>query len=200
MIAIETLKAWLGHPDEEGVTEVLTALETMAVEFVQDETGRYFGAEVTRTEFIEGDGTGALHLAENPTAITSVGQRLHIGDSYTTITEGNSDGFEIRAPTAGSGRARLLRKGSIGWYDGYEHRVIYEFGYAALAEPERIRQAVMDLVALKWHSRGREGLRSWNAGGVQWAQFTSITALDVLQVPGLTRALGLWKARPMVLQ
>ncbi len=200
MIAIATLKAHLGNPDAEGVTEVLTALEAMAVELVQDETGRYFGASTTRTEYIEGDGTGALHLAENATAITSVGQRRHIGDSYTTITEGNTDGFEIRAPTADSGRARLLRKGSLGWYDGYGHRVIYEFGYTAGAEPDRIRQAVIDLVALKWNSRGREGLRSWNAGGVQWAQFTSITSLDVHLIPGLTRTLGLWKARPMVLQ
>ncbi len=200
MIAIDDLKEFLGHPDADGVTDVLTVLEAMAVELVQDETGRYFGAEVTRTEYIDGDGTRDLHLAENPTAITSVGQRRHIGDSYTTITEGNTDGFEIRAPTSGSGRARLLRKGALGWYEGYEHRVIYEFGYTAGAEPDRIRQAVTDLVALKWNSRGREGLRSWNAGGVQWAQFTSITALDVQIIPGLTRTFGLWKARPMVLQ
>ena len=197
MIAIETLKAHLGNPDEEGVTAILTAFETAAVELVQDETGRYFGASVTRTEYIDGDGTDALYLAENATAITSVGQRRQTGESYTTITEGNSDGFEIRAPTSDSGRARLLRKGSIGWYNGYEHKVIYEFGYAALAEPDRIRQAVMDLVALKYHGRGREGLKTFAAGGVAWAQFD---ARDILQVPGLDRTLGLWRARPMVLQ
>ncbi len=200
MILIDTLKEHLGHPDAEGVTDVLTVLEAMAVELVQDETGRYFGASTTRTEYIDGDGTRDLHLAENPTAITSVGQRRHVGDSFTTITEGNTDGFELRAPTSGSGRARLLRKAALGWYDGYEHKVIYEFGYAALAEPARIRQAVTDLVALKWNSRGREGLRSWAAGGVQWAQFTSITSLDVHLIPGLSRTLALWRARPMVLQ
>jgi hypothetical protein len=200
VIATDDLKAFLGYPDEEGVTELLEVLEPAAVQLVEDETGRFFGASETRTEYIIGDGTRDLHLAENATAITSVGARRHIGDSFDTITEGDSDGFEIRAPRADSGRARLLRKGSLWWLDGYEYRVIYAFGYTAGAEPGRIRQAVMDLVALKYHSRGREGLRSWEAGGVRWAQFTSITELDVHLIPGLSRTLGLWRARPMVLQ
>lgn len=197
MIAIATLKSWLGNPDEPGVTELLTTLETMAVELVQDETGRYFGASATRTEHIIGDGTRDLHLAENATAITSVGARRYIGDSYETVTEGNTDGFEIRAPRGDAGRARLLRKGSLSWSDGYEHKVIYEFGYASNAEPERIRQAVMDLVALKYHGRGYEGLKSFAAGGVTRTQFT---AEDILGVAGLARTLALWRARPLVLQ
>ncbi len=200
MIAIETLKAWVGNPDGHGVTAILTALEASAVQLVEDETGRFFGASETRTEHIIGDGTRDLHLAENATEITSVGARRHIGDSFDTITEGDSDGFEIRAPRAESGRARLLRKGSLWWLDRYEYRVIYDFGYTAGSEPGRIRQAVMDLVALNWNSRGREGLRSFEAGGVQWAQFTSITSLDAHLIPGLSRTLGLWRARPMVLQ
>ena len=67
MIEIGALKDWLGNPDEEGVTELLTTLETMAVELVEDETGRFFGAVETRTEFLIGDDTRDLHLAENPT-------------------------------------------------------------------------------------------------------------------------------------
>ncbi len=197
MIAIATLKTWLGNPDEEGVTALLTTLETMAVQLVEDETGRFFGSVEARTEYITGDGTRDLYLNENATAITSVGQRRQIGDSYVTITEGNSDGFEIRAPRAESGRARLLRKGSLGWYDGYEYRVVYNFGYATNSEPLRIRQAVLDLVALKYNSRGREGLKSFGAGGTAWSQFD---ALDVLQVPGLSRTLKLWRIRSMVLQ
>ena len=197
MIAIGVLKGWLGNPDEEGVTALLETLETTAAQLVEDETGRYFGAEETRTEYITGDGTRDLRLAENATAITSVGSRRYIGDSFNTITEGDSDGFEIRAPQSDSGRARLLRKASLRWADGYEHKVIYEFGYTAGSEPKRIRQAVMDLVALKYHGRGREGLKSWAAGGSTWTQFD---AHDILQVPGLARTLALWRARPMVLQ
>ena len=197
MIAIATLKTWLGDPDEPGVTALLTTLETMAVQLVEDETGRFFGATETRTEYIEGDGTRDLHLAENPTAITSVGARRYIGDSFETITEGNTDGFEIRAPRSDSGRARLLRKASLVWTDGFEHRVIYEFGYKAGSEPLRIRQAVMDLVALKYHGRGLEGLKSFAAGGVSRTVFDGH---DILQVPGLSRTLQLWRARPMVLQ
>ncbi len=200
MIAITTLKTWLGNPDEPDVTDLLTTLETAAVQLVEDETGRYFGATTTQTEYILGDGTRDLHLAENPSAITSVGQRRHIGDAYVTITEGDTDGFELRAPRSAPGRLRLLRKGSIGWYNGYEHRVIYEFGYDSDAEPLGIRQAVMDLVALKYNSRGREGLRNFAAGGVTWAQFTSITSLDVHLIPGLSRRLSMWRARPLVLQ
>ena len=200
MISIPDLQKFLGYPDEEGLTDLLTDLEANAVQLVEDETGRFFGASETRTEYIIGDGTRDLHLAENATAITSVKSRRQIGDSFDTIVEANSDGFEIRAPRSDSGRARLLRKGSLGWYDGYEHQVIYEFGYTSGAEPDRIRQAVKDLVALTYNSRGREGLRSFEGGGVRWAQFTSITSLDVLLIPGLSRALSLWRARPLVLQ
>ena len=197
MIAILELKSWLGNPQEEGVTALLETLETMAAQLVEDETGRFFGVTETRTEYIIGDGTRDLYLNENAAAITSVGQRLQIGDSYTTITESDSDGFEIRAPRSDSGRARLLRKSGLGWNYGYEHRVIYDFGYATDAEPDRIRQAVKDLVALKYHTRGREGLKGFAAGGSSWTQ---LDASDVGQVPGLSKTLALWRIRQMVLQ
>lgn len=197
MIAIEELTSWLGNPDEAGVTALLEALEEMAVGLVQDETGRFFGAEETRTEYITGDGTRELHLNENPAAITSVGQRRYIGGSFRTITEASSAGFELRSPESAVGRAKLLRKAGIGWSDGYEHRVVYDFGYAAGSEPVRIRQAVLDLVALKYHGRGYEGLKTFAAGGVARTQFD---ARDILQVPGLARTLNLWRVRRMVLQ
>ena len=199
MIAIETLKTWLGNPDEPDVTVLLTSLETMAVQLVEDETGRFFDGltDTAHTEYIDGDGTRRLRLNENATAITSVGERLNIGDTFDAITEGDTDGFEIRAPRGEAGRATLLRKASLPWRDGYEYRVVYDFGYAADSEPLRIRQAVMDLVALKYHGRGREGLRNFSAAGASWSQFD---AHDILQVPGLTRTLNLWKTRRMVLQ
>ncbi len=197
MIAIAELRRWLGNPDEPGVTTLLTTIEAMAVQLVQDETGRYFGASKTHTEYIIGDGTRDLYLNENATAITSVGQRRQIGDSFDTITEGNTDGFEIRAPRSDSGRARLLRKGSLGWYEGYEHKVIYSFGYTAGSEPTRIRQGVKDLVALKYHTRGREGLAGFSAGGSSWTQ---LDASDVDQVHGLSRTLKLWRIRSMAVQ
>lgn len=197
MIDIEDLKERLGHPDEEGVTAILGELEEMAVQLVEDETGRFFGDVETRTEYLFGDGTRSLRLSENATVITSVGRRLHIGDDFETITEGNSDGFEIRAPRTAAGRATLLRKGGLGWAAGFEHQVVYDFGYATNAEPKRIRQAVMDLVAFKYQSRGREGLKGFGATGVSWS---TIEADDVLQVPGVARTLKLWRVRPMVLQ
>lgn len=200
MIAIVDLRDWLGNPDEPNVTAILTVLETMAVQLVEDETGRFFDGDgtTTHTEYIIGDGTRELRLNENATVITSVGRRRYIGDTFETITEGDTDGFEIRAPRSESGRATLLRKGALSWLDGYEHRVIYNFGYAANSEPLRIRQAVMDLVALKYHNRGREGLKGWSAGGVSW---TSIFDQDdILSVAGLSQTLRLWRTRRMVLQ
>ncbi len=199
MIAIDTLKTWLGDPDEPGVTALLTTLETMAVQLVEDETGRFFDGvgTTTHTEFLVGEGTQRLHLNENATAITSVEERLNIGDTFTAIVEGDADGFEIRAPTGDAGRAVLLRKAALPWRAGWEYRVIYNFGYAAGSEPLRIRQAVKDLVALKYHARGKEGLKSWAAGGVAWTQFDSD---DILQVHGLTRTLALWRTRRMVVQ
>lgn len=198
MIDEETLRRWLRDPDEPGVTDLLVALEATAVEFVEDATGRHFGAVTTQTEHIIGDGTRNLRLNESATAITSVGRRIQIGDSFETITEGDSDGFEIRAPRRVPGRATLLRKGGLRWSDGYEHRVIYEFGYATDAEPERIRQAVMDLVALKYHGRGFEGLDSFKALGVE--RTTIFGDSDILSVPGLSQTLRQWRVRSMVLQ
>ena len=136
--------------------------------------------------------------AENPTAITSVGSRLQIGDAFEVITEGDSDGFEIRAPRRAPGRATLLRKNGLRWRDGHEHRVIYNFGYAANAEPERIRTAVKDLVALKYHHRGFEGLERFKARGVE--RDTIFGDNDILSVAGLSQTLARWRVRSMVLQ
>lgn len=199
MIEIEELRDWLGNPDEPNVTAMLEALEVAAVQLVEDETGRFFDGlpATSHTEFIEGDGTRNLHLNENATAITSVDRRLNIGDTYEAITEGASDGFEIRPPEHEAGRATLLRKAGV-WLDGYEHRVVYDFGYAVGTEPTRIRQAVKDLVALKYHGRGREGLKSWSAAGVSWTSIFDDN--DILKVGGLTQTIWLWRIRRMMLQ
>lgn len=194
MIEIPLLKEWLGQPDEEGLTALLTTLEARAVAIVLEETERHFDVTATLTEFLIGDGTRVLRLNENPTAITSVEQRHDIGDAWEAIVEGASDGFELRAPKATNpaGKAKLLRRDGLPWRFGWEHRVIYDFGYPDNQEPGSIRQAVFDLVSLKYHQRGREGLLAFRAGDVSWTQFS---ADDILAVPGLKRTLSRWRGR-----
>ncbi len=194
MISIALLKEWLGQPDEDGLSTLLTALEERAVDIVLEETERHFSVAAALTEYMIGPGTRTLRLNENPTAITSVSERLRVGDSWTAITEGDSDGFELRAPktSSPSGKAKLLRKDGLAWLYDYEYRVIYSFGYVAGSEPGPIRQAVFDLVSLKYHGRGREGLQAFKAGDVAWTQFS---ADDVLAVPGLKRTLARWRGK-----
>ena len=55
-----------------------------------------------------------------------------------------------------------------------------------------IRQAGFDLVSLKYHGRGREGLQAFRAGDVSWTQFS---ADDILAVPGLKRTLARWRGK-----
>ncbi len=194
MISIPLLKEWLGQPDEDGLTALLTALEERAVDIVLEETERHFDVATALTEYLIGDGIRTLRLNENAATITSVSERLNVGDSWTAITEGDSDGFEIRAPktSSPSGKAKLLRKDGLAWLSGYEYRVTYSFGYTAGDEPGTIRQAVFDLVSLKYHGRGREGLQAFRAGDVAWTQFS---ADDVLAVPGLKRTLARWRGK-----
>lgn len=194
MIEIPVLQRWLGLPDEEGLTLLLTDLEAAAERIVLTETERHFDVTATLTEYIRGDGSAKLRLNENPGAITSVDERLNPGDPWEAIVEASAQGFELRAPRAGdlAGKALLLRRDGLAWRFGYEYRVIYDFGYPDNGEPADIRQAVMDLVALKYHQRGREGLQAYRAGDVSWTQFSDE---DILGVPGVRRTLARWRGR-----
>jgi hypothetical protein len=192
VIAVADLLDWLGNPS--GVSDLLTALEARAVDLVQQETERYFGTSTAHTEYLIGEGALKLRLNEAPTVITSVHERTSVGGDWTEITAGDDDGFEIRAPDSDAGRAILLRKGGLSWSYGHEYRVIYPFGYTAGAEPGEIRQAVIDLVAFKYHERGREGLRSETLGDYSYT--TLVDAMgrrDLAAVPGLMRTLARWR-------
>lgn len=146
MILLHELKDYI-KVSEGSDDALLVLLEDRAVEFVEDLTGRYFGPPIAHTEYIDGNGTGTIWLAESPSSITSVRERYGAGDAWTAIVEGADDGFELRG-------SRLLRKDGT-WAYGYEYEVVYTFGYTAdaSAEPGPIRQLVMDLVKLKYDER-----------------------------------------------
>lgn len=194
MIALAELKAWLSEPSEPGVDDILTALEPQAVIVVERETGRYFGASITHTEIVVGDGTGTLRLAERPNTITSVEERRRAGDTWTEIVETADDGFESRIPSAAPARTKLIRKNGRIWRSGWEYRVIYDFGYAAGAEPGDIRLAVKQVVALLYAERGREGLRTESVGDHSYSVLTNASGRrELASVPGLTETLADWR-------
>lgn len=182
MIELPALKAHLGtdavraDPDRD---TVLSSLEAAAVDFVQRETGRYFGASTTFTEYIDGEDDREIWLNEPASSVTSVHERCDIGDVWEEIAEGDSDGWELRD-------ARLLRKGGCVWERGSEYRVIYDFGYAAGSEPGEIRQLVTDLVAHRYRQRGIEGHASGKLGDY------GFTSADLDAITGARQVLERW--------
>lgn len=186
MLALEELKDWLKVEGDDDDT-ALRALEQRAVAFLEAETGRYLRAAAETTVYVSGRGTRELHLPDPPAAeaeIVQVVERAYPGDTGTTITAADDDGFVVRS-------ASLVRKGGYRWQRGYEYEVTYERGYAADASepdyltdaPEVARQAVLDLVALKWRGRGSEALRSETIGGYSYTR----GALE--ELPGLEDAI-----------
>ena len=146
MISIEDLRVHLrAGVSDDGYIE---ALEVGAVAHVERETGRYFGAVASDTEYLVGTGGVKLWLKEAPDETTNpvaVNEAANPGATQTTITAGNDDGFLVRGP-------RLVRKNGFAWTLGYEYEVAYDRGYAAGSEPDDIRQAVQAIVGL-WYER-----------------------------------------------
>lgn len=190
MIELSSLKEWLGGPS--GVDQILTELEARAVDLVEHEAERHFGASETFTEILAGTGQRTLWLNEAPTAITSVEYRFYPGDSWTEIASGNDDGFELRAPSSGAGVARLIRKGGYLWARDYEYRVIYDFGYEPGSEPPEIRQAVLDLVTMKYNERTTSGMQSETIG--DYSYNVAQTEAGGAAIPDfVTRAVSRWR-------
>jgi len=194
MIETAVLLAWLGSPSEPGVTELLEALEARAVDLVQRETGRYFGTAVARTEYLQGDDSHVLRLRERPSAVTTVHYRTQVGDDWTAIAAADDDGWELRAPEDDTLPSMLLRKAGGVWSSCVEYKVAYSFGYIAGAEPGEIRQLVMDVVALKYNERGREGLRTESIGDYSYSIMADVMGRrDLLSVPGVADVLERWR-------
>lgn len=195
MIALADLKAWLGDPQGAGVDDLLTALEARAVDLVESETERYFGTSTTHTELLAGDATPRLWLNEAPSELTSIEERYRPGDAWTAIAEGDADGWELRQPKSASGVASVLRKNGHVWLWGHEYRVIYDFGYAAGNEPGEIRQAVLDLVALQFQDRGKQGFRSERIGDYSYTLADGAGHLT----PSVKRTLSRWRRKTRTL-
>lgn len=193
--------AWLGSPSDPGISTVLEVLEARAVEIVQSETDRYFGAPIEHVEQLVGDGSDRLYLRERPwpeaesVEATTVEYRAEVGDAWAVIDPDSSEGWELEYPRPIWLGAVLRRKGGDIWTAGYEYRVTYTFGYAAGEEPGDVRQAVIDIVCYKYGERGREGLRSETIGDYSYSIMAEATGKRNLltAVPGLAETVQRWR-------
>lgn len=182
LITLAETKTWIGVP---GAADdaLLTALIVRVTEFLQVQTGRYFGDPIEHTEYLDGAGSGVLWLNEPAVTMTSVEERSAVGDAWTAIPTGDVDGWEQR------GRM-LIRKGGMRWSSGTEYRVIYDFGYAT--GPEDIRQLALDLVKLKYGEREYyTGLESYQIGDTRWTRALGDEALS--GVPFVAETLAHWR-------
>lgn len=186
MIELLELRDWLEAPSSHDA--LVVALESRAVDFVERTIGRFFGA--TGTEHIEvfqGQGTNLLWLNDPPDSVTSVEERQAIGDSWTAITEGDDDGYEVRG-------VRLLRKSGYTWQLGWEYQVTYDFGYAAGSEPGEIRQLVLDLVKLKYDERVTNLAVSQESVGPERYARDAFTG-DLMSIPWVRETVESWRWR-----
>lgn len=184
VISLAETKEWLDVTNTDDDT-LITALIERVSEFIENQTGRFFGTATAHTEHLPGTGTNELWLNEPADTITSVEERSFPGDTWTTITEGDDDGFELL------GR-RLLRKGGARWIQGRQYRVIYQFGYATA--PEDIRQLALDLVKLKYGEAQLEysNLQSFQIGDTRWSRGT-MSDRSLMSVPFVAETIGHWR-------
>jgi hypothetical protein len=196
VISVDDLLPWLGNPSEPGVSTILEALETRAVEIVQSETDRYFGTPIEHVEQLVGDGSDRLYLRERPwpeaesVEATTVEYRAQTGDAWEAIAADGSDGWELEYPRPVWLGAVLRRNGGGVWAKGYQYRITYTFGYLAGEEPGDIRQAVIDLVSFKFHERGREGLKSETIGDYS---YTHMDPSDLASLPETADTVQRWR-------
>lgn len=145
MIAVADLLTHVRARSSE--SDYLTALELAAVAHVERGTGRYYGSVAATTEYIEGNGTRDLWLAEAPAASPApvVTEAVYPGATTTTIDPDGAAGYLVRG-------LRLVRKNGLVWSLGYEYAATYTRGYAPGSEPADIRHCVKMIVA-HWYER-----------------------------------------------
>jgi hypothetical protein len=138
MFALDELKQHLRITGTEE-DAYIAKLEAAAVQFVETQTGRYFGPVRSVTEYRRGF-RQSLVLRNPPDGPVTVLRR------YTAT----SDSVAL-ADTEYAVRGRQLIRPS-GW-GAYEYEVTYTTGYTMGMEPADIRDVVRKLVAMAFHAR-----------------------------------------------
>lgn len=179
MLSLSDIKDWLGIPSATTTYDtILTNLETRAVAFLENQTDRYFGAPLEFTEILDGNDRDELWLREEPNVIRSVAYRDSLNNAWIE--------YDVQADYEQDGR-RLLRLDDT-WPRGRRNlKVVYVAGYSAGNEPDDIKQALFDLIALKFRGRGTESFKSQELGDYKY------TKADMQQMPGLTDTLAKYR-------
>ena len=170
--------------------DLVKAMESRAVAFLQTATSRYLGPVEALTEFLRGNGTDYLVLGDVawPTDLEdylAVSERTRPG---AVATELDATAFELRSMQRGSVLARL---DELGWQWGWEYAVTYRRGYATDAGPREIEQIVIDLVALRVSLLGHMGMRSESIGGYSYTRFGEG---DLDSLDGAREVIAAWRA------
>lgn len=193
MISVGVLCAELDIEDDGTLPDLIRR----ATEFVQQQTGRYFGEPREETVYLEGTGKARLWLPDVP-AHDEYGQylepavvyeRRHPGDTPYDLELGVE--YEIRVRGV---EAQLVRIDGYSWKREYEYEVTYTVGYEVDTGPGDVRQAVIDLCSLKLQQKGSEGIRSESLG--QDYQYTYFASGDLDAVPAARAVIELWR-RPV---
>lgn len=167
---------------------LLDSLQTRVRTWIENQTGRYFGATKSFEEVLDGprhDPWGqddqVLMLQEPPDADTlKVETRSAMDDSYDTLVD------ETASPTVGTDKVeregrRLWRTDGNTWpRERRTIKVTYEFGYDTDGnQPGDIKQAALGLVVALYKQRQGKGIESESVGD------TSISYADVARAEQL---------------
>lgn len=150
MISVAEMKKHLNIEHITADDAYLADLEATAVAVVERWTGKTYPASAERTQYVRGLGIDSIWLAHEPTLSDpivaedmTVTERSAPGGEGTVLTV--AEDFVVRGTA-------LVRVGGY-WTAGYEYEVTYTSGYGPGAEPEDVRGAVRDMVALWYTNR-----------------------------------------------
>lgn len=176
LVSLTTMRDWLGIDESDTQHDaLLTRLEARVRTMIERATGFYYGSEAVVTEVFDG-GHRVLWLGDHPKA-GSLTLNLRSGpqgefeaidaDNYEAEGRrvayiggaGNTGLWAAFSEVTGRGLTRSGR-GSR-WPGGYrELQAVYTRGYAVDAGPGDVEGLILDLIACKFRSRGREGIKS----------------------------------------
>lgn len=164
--------------------QVLAQLELGAVAFIENDTGRYFGAPAETVETISGPMAGSLWLSDKPAIDPDT------GDPLLVVEEWSGSVWSVVVASDYRIVGNALVSTGVWTYGTNNYRATFTRGYEEGAEPADIRDLVMQLVASKWKARGNEGMKSETISGY------SYTRADVPDPITYDRTLEHWRGWP----